>query len=92
MVATAIVAGVGPYKGLGAVLSRKAAGEGLHVFVAGRTLEKLEAVAEAIRAQREQEGRLIDLDGIADIYIQLHCQKRSAWSFEIDVRTHAEPW
>lgn len=242
MVATAIVAGVGPHRGLGAVLSRKAAGEELHVFVAGRTLEKLEAVAQAIRAeggaataivcdvtdeaqvidlwncaektgpvalaiynagnnmpgkvsgmaaeyfercwrvctygaflfareasdhmaprgegtllftgasssmrgkegfaafsaakgglrtfaqsaakefgplglhvghvvidggiageklhtmvpqyaaQREQEGRLIDLDGIADIYIQLHRQKRSAWSFEIDVRTHAEPW
>ncbi|ABS63282.1 short-chain dehydrogenase/reductase SDR [Parvibaculum lavamentivorans DS-1] len=242
MAATAIVAGVGPHKGLGAVLSHRAAGEGLHVFVAGRTLEKLEAVAEAIRAeggaataiicdvtdeaqvidlwncaeetgpvalaiynagnntpgkisgmtaeyferswrvctygaflfareasdhmaprgegtllftgasssmrgkegfaafsaakgglrtfaqsaakefgplglhvghvvidggisgeklhtmvpqyaaQREQEGRLIDLDGIADVYIQLHRQKRSAWSFEVDIRTHAEPW
>lgn len=242
MTATAIVAGVGPHRGLGAVLCHRAAGEGLHVFVAGRTLEKLEAVAEAVRAeggaataivcdvtdeaqvvdlwnkaeetgpvalaiynagnntpgkisgmtadyferswrvctygaflfareasdhmsprgegtilftgasssmrgregfaaftaakgglrnfaqsaakefgplglhvghvvidggiggeklhtmvpqyaaQREQEGRLIDLDGIADIYIQLHRQKRSAWSFEVDVRTHAEPW
>ncbi|MEQ8267154.1 MAG: SDR family NAD(P)-dependent oxidoreductase [Parvibaculum sp.] len=242
MVATAIVAGVGPHKGLGAVLCHRAASEGLHVFVAGRTLDKLEAVAEAIRAeggaatalvcdvtdeaqvidlwncaeatgpvalaiynagnntpgkisgmtadyferswrvctygaflfareasdhmaprgegtllftgasssmrgregfaafsaakgglrnfaqsaakefgplglhvghvvidggiageklhtmvpqyaaQRAQEGRLIDLDGIADIYIQLHRQKRSAWSFEVDIRTHAEPW
>lgn len=242
MVAAAIVAGVGPHKGLGAVLCHRAAGEGLHVFVAGRTLDKLEAVAEAIRAeggaataivcdvtdeaqvidlwncaeatgpvalaiynagnntpgkisgmtadyferswrvctygaflfareasdhmaprgegtllftgasssmrgregfaafsaakgglrnfaqsaakefgplglhvghvvidggiageklhtmvpqyaaQRAQEGRLIDLGGIADIYIQLHRQKRSAWSFEVDIRTHAEPW
>lgn len=242
MVKTAIVAGVGPHKGLGAVLSHRAAGEGLHVFVAGRTLEKLEAVAEAIRAEggaatpvicdvtdeaqvialwnraeekgpvalaiynagnnmpgkvsgmtadyfercwrvctfgaflfareacdhmsprgkgtllftgasasmrgkggfgafasakgglrnlaqsvakelgplgihvghvvidggisgeklhtivpdyaarAEQEGRLIDLGGIADVYIQIHRQKGSAWSFEADIRTHAEPW
>lgn len=242
MVETAIVAGVGPERGLGAVLSHRAAGEGLHVFVAGRTLEKLEAVAAAIRAEggqataflcdvtdeaqmidlwncaeqtgpvklaiynagnnmpgkvsgmtadyfercwrvctfgaflfareasdhmsprgegtilftgasssmrgkegfaafsaakgglrtfaqsvakelgplglhvghvvidggisgeklhtlvpdyaalREQEGRLIDLGGIAEAFIQLHRQKRSAWSFEIDIRTHAEPW
>lgn len=242
MVATAIVAGVGPHLGLGAVLCHRAAGEGLHVFVAGRTLDKLEAVAEAIRAeggaatalvcdvtdeaqvidlwncaeatgpvalaiynagnntpgkisgmtadyferswrvctygaflfareasdhmaprgegtllftgasssmrgregfaafsaakgglrnfaqsaakefgplglhvghvvidggiageklhtmvpqyaaQRAQEGRLIDLGGIAEAYIQLYRQKRTAWSFEVDVRTHAEPW
>lgn len=29
---------------------------------------------------------------IAEIYWQLHCQPRSAWSFEIDVRTNLEPW
>jgi NAD(P)-dependent dehydrogenase (short-subunit alcohol dehydrogenase family) len=239
---TAIVAGVGPHKGLGAVLAHRAAGEGLHVFVAGRSLDKLEAVADVIRAeggaatpvvcdvtqeanvvglfnraeetgpvalaiynagnnmpgkisgmeadhfercwrvctlgaflfareaaehmsprgrgtllftgasasmrgregfaaftaakgglrnlaqsaakefgpqgihvghvvvdggiegeklhsmvpqyaaQRAQEGRLIDLEGIADAYVYLHRQKPSAWSFEVDLRTHAEPW
>lgn len=239
---TAIVAGVGPLNGLGAVLSRRAAGEGLHVFVAGRTAEKIAAVADAIRdgggratpvicdvtqeadvvslfrqaeeagpvdlaiynagnnmigkisgmeadyfercwrvclfgaflfareaadhmsprgkgtliftgasasmrgregfaaftaakgglrnfaqsvakelgpqgihvghvvvdggidgeklhnmvpqyaARRAQEGRLIDLEGIADAYIYLHGQVPAAWSFEIDLRTHAEPW
>ena len=239
---TAIVAGVGPLNGLGAVLSRRAAGEGLHVFVAGRMREKLEAVVDAIRdgggkatpvvcdvtqevdvvslvrqveetgpldlaiynagnnmigklsgmeadyfercwrvclfgaflfareaadhmsprgqgtllftgasasmrgregfaaftaakgglrnfaqsaakelgpqgihvghvvvdggidgeklrnlapqyaAQCAQEGRLIDLEGIADAYLYLHNQKPGAWSFEIDLRTHAEPW
>ena len=239
---TAIVAGVGPLQGLGAVLARRVAGEGLHVFVAGRTAEKLEAVAGTIRdgggkatavvcdvtqeadvvslfrqaektgpvdlaiynagnnmigkisgmeadyfercwrvclfgaflftreaadhmsprgqgtllftgasasmrgregfaaitaakgglrnfaqsaakelgpqgihvghvvvdggidgeklhnpapqyaAQRAQEGRLIELEGIADAYVYLHGQKPAAWSFEIDLRTHAEPW
>ncbi len=47
---TAIVIGVGAGEGLGAAVCRMAAGEGLHVFVGGRTEAKVEAVAEAIRA------------------------------------------
>ena len=31
-------------------------------------------------------------DDLAEIYWQLHCQPRSAWSFETDVRTYVEPW
>jgi len=46
---TAIVIGVGALKGLGATLCRRFAAD-LHVVVAGRTPEKIEAVAEAIRA------------------------------------------
>lgn len=49
---SAIVAGVGPLDGLGATLSRRFAREGHHVFVAGRTSEKIEAVVAAI----EQDG------------------------------------
>jgi len=45
----AVVAGVGAPKGLGAALARRFAAEGLHVFIAGRTLARLEAVAAAIR-------------------------------------------
>jgi NAD(P)-dependent dehydrogenase (short-subunit alcohol dehydrogenase family) len=41
---------VGAQKGTGAALARRFAREGLHTFVAGRTSEKLEAVAEEIRA------------------------------------------
>ena len=48
MTKTAVVIGVGPLHGLGAKLCLRAAGEGLHVVVAGRTLEKLEAVVAAI--------------------------------------------
>jgi NAD(P)-dependent dehydrogenase (short-subunit alcohol dehydrogenase family) len=47
----AIVVGVGPQLGLGAALCRRFAGEGLHVFVAGRTGEKIDAVAAAIAAE-----------------------------------------
>ena len=49
---SAIVIGVGPDRGLGAQLCRRFAGEGLHVLVAGRTREKLDAVVKSI----EQEG------------------------------------
>ena len=45
---TAVIIGVGPERGLGAYLCRAAAGEGLHVVVAGRTLAKLEEVAAGI--------------------------------------------
>jgi NAD(P)-dependent dehydrogenase (short-subunit alcohol dehydrogenase family) len=47
---TAVVIGVGPERGLGAGLCRRFAAEGLDVLVAGRTLEHLERVVRAIRA------------------------------------------
>lgn len=47
---TAIIIGVGPLEGLGARLCIHAARQGLHVVPAGRTEDRLRAVAEAIRA------------------------------------------
>jgi NAD(P)-dependent dehydrogenase (short-subunit alcohol dehydrogenase family) len=47
----AIVVGVGPIDGLGGQLCRHFAREGLEVFAAGRTREKVEAVAEAIASE-----------------------------------------
>ena len=44
----AVVVGVGAEHGLGAALGRRFAREGLHTFLAGRTAERLEAVAKAI--------------------------------------------
>lgn len=44
-----MVIGVGARKGTGAALARRFAREGLHTFVAGRSAEKLEAVASEIR-------------------------------------------
>lgn len=48
MSGSAIVIGVGVPAGLGAALCRRFASEGLQVFAAGRTKEKLERVAEEI--------------------------------------------
>jgi NAD(P)-dependent dehydrogenase (short-subunit alcohol dehydrogenase family) len=49
--AKAVVVGVGAEDGLGAALSRCYAANGRHVLVAGRTLEKVEKVAAAIRRE-----------------------------------------
>ena len=46
----AIVVGVGPRAGLGGALCERLAREGHHVFVAGRTPEKVEALVAAIRS------------------------------------------
>ena len=51
---TAVVIGVGPLRGLGAVLCRAAAAEGLHVVVAGRSPEKLGAVVDSIESEGGQ--------------------------------------
>ena len=47
---SAIVVGVGAREGVGAAVSRRLSKEGLHVFVAGRTGERLDAVAKEIEA------------------------------------------
>jgi NAD(P)-dependent dehydrogenase (short-subunit alcohol dehydrogenase family) len=44
----AVIIGVGPDRGLGAQLCKRFAGEGLHVFVAGRTKSALDAVVDDI--------------------------------------------
>ncbi len=45
---SAVVVGVGARKGLGAALCRRFGGEGLHVFAAGRSQDKLDLVVEEI--------------------------------------------
>ncbi|MEQ8858575.1 MAG: SDR family NAD(P)-dependent oxidoreductase [Pseudomonadales bacterium] len=45
----AIIIGVGPVEGLGARLAQRFAAEGLHVIVAGRTGDHLEALVKLIR-------------------------------------------
>ncbi|MCZ6711553.1 MAG: SDR family NAD(P)-dependent oxidoreductase [Gammaproteobacteria bacterium] len=47
---TAIVIGVGPDRGLGAQLCKRFAANGMHVFVAGRTEDKLDAVVAGIES------------------------------------------
>ncbi|WP_367154841.1 SDR family NAD(P)-dependent oxidoreductase [Methylomonas sp. HYX-M1] len=48
---TALVLGVGPLQGLGAALAQRFATEGLRVFIAGRSPDRLAKVADAIAAK-----------------------------------------
>ncbi|MGB1580433.1 MAG: SDR family NAD(P)-dependent oxidoreductase [Nevskiales bacterium] len=48
--ATAVVIGVGARQGVGAAIAVKAAAQGMHVFVAGRTLEKLQGIVADIES------------------------------------------
>jgi len=45
---TALVVGTGPERGLGASLARRFAEHGLHVFIAGRSQDKLQHLAQTI--------------------------------------------
>lgn len=51
---TALVIGVGSENGIGGAVCRRFAREGFHVVVAGRTQEKVSAVAESLRASGAQ--------------------------------------
>lgn len=56
---TALIIGVGPTEGVGGYLCSHAANEGLHVVVAGRTLQSIEAVAESVRAKGGKATALV---------------------------------
>jgi NAD(P)-dependent dehydrogenase (short-subunit alcohol dehydrogenase family) len=43
-------------------------------------------------SNRLERGELIEIEGIVDAFAFLHKQKRTAWSFEVDVRTSEETW
>lgn len=49
-ISSAVVVGVGAEQGIGAAVCRRFAGEGHKVYVAGRTLQKIQNVAENINA------------------------------------------
>jgi NAD(P)-dependent dehydrogenase (short-subunit alcohol dehydrogenase family) len=44
------------------------------------------------RYARKASDGILDPDAIAEAYWQLHCQHRSAWTFELDLRPWSETW
>lgn len=38
------------------------------------------------------DDAVLQPDDLAELYWTLHCQPRAAWTFELDVRPHGEPW
>lgn len=64
----AVVLGAGPAEGIGAAVARRFAREGLHVFVTGRNIEKVEDSAHQIRAAGgSAEAVRVDVTSQADI-------------------------
>jgi hypothetical protein len=37
-------------------------------------------------------GTLMDPASVGEAYWQLHQQPRDAWTFELEIRPHREPW
>ena len=63
-----------------------------HVVVDGAIDgDRINSFLPGLKAQRPPDG-LLDPDAIAENFWQLHCQTRSAWTHEIDVRPWVEPW
>ena len=44
------------------------------------------------RYKLKEEDGILDPEAIAENYWQLHCQPRSAWTHELDLRPWIEPW
>ena len=43
-------------------------------------------------AEKLGDGGMISIDGIVDAFVYLYKQPKTAWSFEVDVRTSLEKW
>ena len=56
---SAIILGVGPERGLGATLAKHFSAKGLHVFIAGRSEQKLQQVADSILKNGGSVGSVV---------------------------------
>ena len=84
---TAAIIGVGPENGLGAALAKRFASEGLHVFLIGRTEERLQALAKIIT---EAGGKATPL--VADATLELDLinvfEKVNSGNYQLELVTH----
>jgi NAD(P)-dependent dehydrogenase (short-subunit alcohol dehydrogenase family) len=63
-----------------------------HVIVdGGINGERLRSARPDVVSQRGEDG-LLEIDAIAETYWQLHLQRRSAWTQEVDLRPFKEPF
>jgi NAD(P)-dependent dehydrogenase (short-subunit alcohol dehydrogenase family) len=84
---SAVIIGVGPEQGLGATLARCFSGNGLHVFIAGRSEDKLRTVAETIR-QAGGSATTVVTDATVELEVaQLFNQARLE-GFSVDIAAY----
>src|SRR5262245_15335116 len=76
-------------------MAREFGPQGLHVahvvIDGGINGERLLRRAPDLLKQRGEDG-LLGIDAIAETYWQIHCQPRSAWAHEVDLRPFKEPF
>merc|ERR1711953_866492 len=65
-------------------LARDLGPKNVHVFYA--------IIDGGVRAGAEEGGKHMDPEDIAETYWRIAQQKRSAWSFEVDMRPFCETW
>lgn len=74
-------------------MAREFGPQGIHVahvvIDGGIDGERLRRARPEVIKERGQDG-LLGVDAIAETYWQLHCQPRSAWAHEIDLRPYKE--
>jgi NAD(P)-dependent dehydrogenase (short-subunit alcohol dehydrogenase family) len=85
----------GALRNLAQAMAKEYSGQHIHVghvvidgAIGG---EKIRRGLPEYAAKLGEEG-MIDLEGIVDAFAYLYQQKRTAWSFELDVRTSREAW
>lgn len=84
---SAVIIGVGPEQGLGATLARCFSGKRLHVFIAGRSEDKLRTVAETIR-QAGGSATTVVTDATVELEVsQLFNQVRLE-GFSVDIAAY----
>ena len=64
--------------------------EGIHVVV-DRAVDG-DKIRRRFPDADSRRDRLLDIEGIAECYAFLYRQHYKAWTFDVDVRTSAEPW
>jgi NAD(P)-dependent dehydrogenase (short-subunit alcohol dehydrogenase family) len=83
---SAVIIGVGPEQGLGATLANFFSAQGLHVYIAGRSEDKLQQVAEKIRQQGGSVSTVIaDATVERDVANLFNMAQREGYSIDIAV-------
>jgi NAD(P)-dependent dehydrogenase (short-subunit alcohol dehydrogenase family) len=76
-------------------MAREYGPQGIHVahviIDGGIDGERLRAFRPQTVKERGENG-MLNIDAIAEVYWQIHCQPRSAWTHEVDLRPFKEPF
>lgn len=90
---TAFASAKAGLRSLAQAMARELGPQGIHVghFIidGGINGEKLRSARPGVVEERGEDG-MLNPDDIAEAYWQMHCQLRSAWSFEWDLRPFKE--